>query len=83
VWDADYFLSREETLVANGPLCLMYEMYKKPESFRGTFPHGLALPPLASGQTSLMRPFPEQPSLADIRSAVATAKATLGLTQRP
>lgn len=80
VWDADYFLSRGENLVANGPIRLMYAIYKKPESFRGSFPHGLTLPELSAQQTWFM----EQQLPASVNAlTVASAKAQLGLTQRP
>jgi len=77
VWDADYFLSREETLVAAGPIRLMYVIYDKPESFRGALPHALVLPPFSVRQSVLLG-FGQ-----DTRSVVAAAKAALGLTQRP
>ena len=48
VWDADYFLSTQETFVANGPICLVYAIYNKPDGFRGQFPDGLILPKMVA-----------------------------------
>jgi len=69
VWDADYFFSRSETLVADAPIRLMHVIYDKPESFRGPLPAGLALPSTSDGQPSPL--------------SLAGAKAALRLTQRP
>ena len=65
------------------PIDLMYAIYNKPESFRGTFPQGLVLPPLATSQTSPLRVQVQHPPLKYLRSAITTAKAKLGLKTRP
>ncbi|HWH71407.1 MAG TPA: hypothetical protein VNT26_18675, partial [Candidatus Sulfotelmatobacter sp.] len=84
VWDADYFLSRSDTLVAGGPVGLMFALYQKPESFRGTLPPGVVLPSWLAGQPgSLGLPQGAGSQPAELRSAVAAAKGALGLTQRP
>lgn len=73
VWDADYFLSRSETLRATAPIRLMYVIYDRPDSFRGSLPAGLVLPPWSAGEWVT----------PELHSAVASAKTKLSLTQRP
>jgi hypothetical protein len=83
VWDADYFLSRENGYIASGPLELIYTLADKPENFRG------ALPPAAV----LKRPIATKPPLrgfadgsqdpAIVRPQVAAAKSALNLKERP
>jgi hypothetical protein len=84
VWDAEYFLSRDATTVASGPLEVVYAIFQKPESFRGALPGGVVLPPLPAGESGALdsdRPTWIRP--ADLHSALAAAKVALGLTQRP
>lgn len=84
VWDADYFLSRDETTVASGPVEVVYAIFQKPESFRGAFPVGVVLPPLPAGASaSLDSDQPRWLKPADLNSVFASAKVALGLTQRP
>jgi hypothetical protein len=84
VWDADYFLSRENGYIASGPLELVYTLAEKPESFRGPLPPGAVLKrPTAT--KSPLRGFPggssQDPAL--LRPQVAAAKSALGLSKRP
>jgi hypothetical protein len=83
VWDADYFLSRDDTTVASGPLEMAYAIFQKPESFRGALPGGVALPPLPAGASPALDSGLMTLRPADLRSALAAAKVALGLTQRP
>jgi len=84
VWDADYFLSRDDTIVASGPLQVVYAIFRKPESFRGPLPAGVVLPPLPAGTSGPLDSSDlEELRPADLRPALAAAKVALGLTQRP
>ena len=83
VWDADYFLSGVESSIVRDPIDLMYVIYNKPESFRGAFPQGLVLPPLETQRINSLRVGPQLSPMKDLRSALTTAKAKLGLTHRP
>lgn len=84
VWDADYFLSRSETMTASGPVGLICALGKKPESFRGALPSGavLSLPaPDKSSPHGVAEGF--APDLANLLTSVAAAKVALGLKERP
>jgi hypothetical protein len=86
VWDADYFLSRNDDTLASGPVEIVYAIYQKPESFRGALPGGLVLPPIPAGGSTALdsdRPRFLRPRPVDLHSALAAAKVALGLTQRP
>ena len=82
VWDADYFLSRSDTMIAAAPVRLMYTVYGKPEGFRGALPRGLVLPPLPAEKSSPLG-LDEGVLPVNLSPAVSAAKTTLGLTQRP
>jgi hypothetical protein len=80
VWDANYLLAQNDNIVATAPIRLMYSIYNKPESFRGTFPAGVVIPELAPDQLAML----EVGHLpAGLNSAVLAAKTALGLTSRP
>jgi hypothetical protein len=81
-WDADYFLSRSETMIAAAPIRLMYTIYRKPKGFRGALPRGLVLPPLPT-EKSYPLGLDEGVPPANLSPALTAAKAALGLTQRP
>jgi hypothetical protein len=83
VWDADYFLSRDDTMVAGGPIEVVYAILQKPESFRGALPGGVVLPPLPAGASAALDSNRMTLRPADLRLALAAAKVALGLTQRP
>jgi hypothetical protein len=80
VWDANYFISSGDTMVATAPVCLMYAIYKLSETSRGPFPAGLTLPDLNWYQTSQL----DRGDLpAELGASVSTAQTVLGLTSRP
>jgi hypothetical protein len=81
VWDADYFLSRENGYVASGPLELIYTLANKPESFRGLLPPAAVLKPPTISKYST--PGSDDAYRRDQRSAIAAAKAALELKERP
>jgi hypothetical protein len=84
VWDADYFLSRENAYIASGPVELIYTLAQKPESFRGPLPPAALLKSPTATKSS-MRGFAgglsHDPAI--LRPQVAAAKAALGLNERP
>jgi hypothetical protein len=84
VWDADYFLSREETMIAAGPVGLIYGIAKRPEGYRGSLPAAAVLMPPQAKPSSPLDPATRfTPDPANLRSEVATAKAALELRERP
>ena len=80
VWDADYFISNGDTMVATAPVRLMFAVYNLPETSRGPLPAGLTLPALTADQSSQLDQGDLPPELA---SSVSTAEVALGLTYRP
>jgi hypothetical protein len=83
VWDADYFLSRAGDMVASGPVGLIYILGKKPESFRGVLPAEAVLSPPSPNSSPLGLTLGLPDNRPSLRSAVAAAKAALGLKERP
>jgi hypothetical protein len=81
VWDADYFLSRENGYIASGPLELTYTLAKKPESFRGPLPPAAVLKRPSATESSPLGS--DEGFRRDQRSAIAAAKAALELKERP
>jgi hypothetical protein len=79
-WDACYFNSQADHILATAPIRLMYAIYNKPESLRGRFPAGVVLPPLTPEQTTYLD-YAELP--AELVSAVSSVKTALGLVSRP
>jgi hypothetical protein len=84
VWDTDYFLSRSNNFSAGAPLEIIYALGSKPETFRGPLPPAAILTRLSATQGSPLT-FPLGGHLQEnkLRSSVATAKAALGLKERP
>jgi hypothetical protein len=80
VRDAAYLISINQTMAAVGPVRLMFTIYEKPESFRGAFPPGLALPALTGGQRHQLD-CGELP--AELIPAVTAAKKALKLPEQP
>jgi hypothetical protein len=84
VWDADYFLSRSNNIVACGPVGFVCAFGSKPESFRGFLPSQAIVSPAApgkSGPLDLSDGFIADPE--SVRSTVAAAKAALKIKKRP
>jgi hypothetical protein len=80
VWDANYFSTRDETIIATGPARLMYAIYNRP-GFPGTLPSGATLPiPLLPDQSSELDLGHLPPELI---APLATLQNTLGLVRRP
>ena len=80
VWDANYFISRGDTILPTAPVCLMYAIYNLPAPSRGSFPDGLTLPDLNGDQSFQLDSGYLPPELGASVSAAATA---LGLASRP
>jgi hypothetical protein len=80
VWDANYFISSGDTMVATAPVSLMYAIYYLPETTRGPFPTGLTLPDLVGDPSYQLDRGHLPPELGSSVSAAATA---LGLASRP
>jgi hypothetical protein len=78
-WDANYFLSSGRTIVATGPVSLMYAIYNRP-GFPATLPLGVTLPTLSADQSTQLDIGQMPMNLATQLEAV---KGTLGLMQRP
>jgi hypothetical protein len=84
VWDADSFLSRSDNFSADAPLEIIYTLGSKPETFRGPLPPAAILTRLTATQGSpLTFPHGAPPHENTLPSSVATAKAALGLKERP
>ncbi len=66
--------------IAAADIRLMYVIYNKPESFRGSFPPGVKLPTLTSDQSSALNSgiLPH-----DLIPSIKSVKNALGLTSRP
>lgn len=78
VWDADHFLSREDTYIASAPLELIYTLAEKPESYRGHFLDAALLKRPNGALRGLV-----MPTDRSLSSAVAAAKSALTLKERP
>jgi hypothetical protein len=78
-WDASYFSTRLENIVATGPVRLMYAIYNKP-GFPATLPPGATLPALSSDQSSELD-LGHLPS--ELIAPVGTLTSALGLVERP
>ena len=84
VWDADYFLSRDNGYIASGPVELISTLGRKPESFRGSLPANAILKePAAAKPTVIGSAHGVWTDPAALRSAVAGAKSALALKERP
>lgn len=84
VWDADHFLSQSENIIAIGPVGLIYTLAQKPESFRGKLPPEAVLSsPLPNKSPALGLANGIVADQVNLRTAVAAAKAALGLKERP
>ena len=79
VWDADDRLSHSARSPAVAAIRLMYAIYNKPESFRGAFPAGVALPVLSEEESGdLDREIVPE----NVPQAVHSVRIALGLTGR-